>query len=137
MSSQESDSLTDSGSLSDNKWVSAVGDTLYLAQADEQGNVNGLLQMQLDGNNGAKSKGEIPFSQDSYSSAYFSVLEDGTVYAADADGFFRCDAGDTNWQKLLQGIDTGFLCRISGAGILWHCRTAVYTHGLEVRAGIK
>lgn len=108
VSSQESDSLTDSGSLSDNQWVSAVGDTLYLAQADEQGNVNGLLQMQLDGNNGAKSKGEIPFSQDSYSSAYFSVLEDGTVYAADADGFFRCDAGDTNWQKLLQGIDTGF-----------------------------
>ena len=61
VSSQESDSLTDSGSLSDNKWVSAVGDTLYLAQADEQGNVNGLLQMQLDGSNGAKSKGEIPF----------------------------------------------------------------------------
>lgn len=108
VSSQESDSLTDSDSLSDNKWVSAVGDTLYLAQADEQGNVNGLLQMQLDGSNGAKSKGEIPFSQDSYSSAYFSVLEDGTVYAADADGFFRCDVGDTNWQKLLQGIDTGF-----------------------------
>ena len=108
VSSQESDSLTDSGSLSDNKWVSAVGDTLYLAQADEQGNVNGLLQMQLDGNNGAKSKGEIPFSQDSYSSAYFSVLGDGTVYAADADGYFHCDAGDTNWQKLLQGIDTGF-----------------------------
>ena len=108
VSSQESDSLTDSGSLSDNKWVSAVGDTLYLAQADEQGSVNGLLQMQLDGNNGAKAKGEIPFSQDSYSSAYFSVLGDGTVYAADADGFFRCDAGDTNWQKLLQGVDTGF-----------------------------
>ena len=108
VSSQESDSLTDSGSLSDNKWVSVVGDTLYLARADEQGNVNGLLQMQLDGSNGAKSKGEIPFSQDSYSSAYFSVLEDGTVYAADADGFFRCDVGDTNWQKLLQGVDTGF-----------------------------
>lgn len=50
----------------------------------------------------------IPFSQDSYSSAYFSVLEDGTVYAADADGFFRCDVGDTNWQKLLEGIDTSF-----------------------------
>ena len=108
VSSQESDSLTDSGSLSDNKWVSAVGDTLYLAQADEQGSVNGLLQMQLDGNSGAKAKGVIPFSQDSYSSAYFSVLEDGTVYAADADGFFRCNVGDTNWQKLLQGIDTGF-----------------------------
>ena len=30
-----------------------------------------------------------------------------------------------------------FPCRISGAGILWHCRTAVYTRGLEVRAGIK
>lgn len=108
VSSQESDSLTDNGSLSYNKWVSAVGDTLYLAQADEQGNVNGLLQMQLDGSNGAKAKGVIPFSQDSYSSAYFSVLEDGTVYAADADGFFRCDVGNTNWQKLLQGIDTGF-----------------------------
>ena len=108
VSSQESDSLIDSGTLADNKWVSAVGDTLYLAQADEQGSVNGLLQMQLDGNNGAKAKGVIPFSQDSYSSAYFSVLEDGTVYAADADGFFRCDVGDTNWQKLLQGIDTGF-----------------------------
>lgn len=87
VSSQESDSLIDSGTLADNKWVSAVGDTLYLAQADEQGSVNGLLQMQLDGNNGAKAKGVIPFSQDSYSSAYFSVLEDGTVYAADADGF--------------------------------------------------
>ena len=108
VSSQESDNLIDSGTLADNKWVCAVGDTLYLAQADEQGSVNGLLQMQLDGNNGAKAKGVIPFSQDSYSSAYFSVLEDGTVYAADADGFFRCDVGDTNWQKLLQGIDTGF-----------------------------
>ena len=108
VSSQESDNLIDSGTLADNKWVSAVGDTLYLAQADEQGSVNGLLQMQLDGNNGAKAKGVIPFSQDSYSSAYFSVLEDGTVYAADADGFFRCDAGDTNWQKLLEGIDTSF-----------------------------
>lgn len=108
VSSQESDSLTDSGSLSDNQWVSAVGDTLYLAQADEQGSVNGLLQMQLDGNNGAKAKGVIPFSQDSYSSAYFSVLGDGTVYAADADGFFHCDAGDANWQKLLEGIDTSF-----------------------------
>lgn len=54
VSSQESDSLIDSGTLADNKWVSAVGDTLYLAQADEQGSVNGLLQMQLDGNNGAK-----------------------------------------------------------------------------------
>ena len=51
VSSQESDSLTDSGSLSDNKWVSAVGDTLYL----EQGNVNCLLQLQLDGSNVAKS----------------------------------------------------------------------------------
>ena len=108
VSSQESDSLIDSGTLADNKWVSAVGDTLYLAQADEQGSVNGLLQMQLDGNNGAKAKGVIPFSQDSYSSAYFSVLGDGTVYAADADGFFRCDVGDTNWQKLLEGIDTSF-----------------------------
>ena len=108
VSSQESDSLADSGSLSDNQWVSVAGDTLYLAQADEQGSVNGLLQMQLDGNNGAKAKGVIPFSQDSYSSAYFSVLGDGIVYAADADGFFRCDAGDTNWQKLLQGVDTGF-----------------------------
>ena len=108
VSSQESDNLIDSGTLADNKWVSAVGDTLYLAQADEQGSVNGLLQMQLDGNNGAKAKGVIPFSQDSYSSAYFSVLEDGTVYAADADGFFHCDAGDTNWQKLLEGIDTSF-----------------------------
>lgn len=108
ISSQESDSLSDSGNLSDNKWVSAVGDTLYLAQADEQGSVNGLLQMRLDGNNGAKGKEVLPFSQDSYSSAYFSVLEDGTVYAADADGFFRCNAGDTNWQKLLEGIDTGF-----------------------------
>lgn len=61
VSSQESDSLIDSGTLADNKWVSAVGDTLYLAQADEQGSVNGLLQMQLDGNNGAKAKGVIPF----------------------------------------------------------------------------
>lgn len=108
VSSQESDSLMDSGSLSDNKWVSAVGDTLYLQQADDQGSVNGVLQMQLDGNNGAKSKGVIPFSQNSYSSAYFSILEDGTIYAADADGFFRCAAGDTSWQKLLEGIDTSF-----------------------------
>ncbi len=108
VSSQESDSLTDSGYLSDNKWVSAAGDTLYLAQADAQGSVNGVLQMQLDGNNGAKVKEVLPFSQDSYSSTYFSVLEDGTVYAADADGFFRCDAGDTNWQKMLEGIDTSF-----------------------------
>lgn len=61
MSSQESDNLIDSGTLADNKWVCAVGDTLYLAQADEQGSVNGLLQMQLDGNNGAKAKGVIPF----------------------------------------------------------------------------
>lgn len=108
VSSQESDSLTDSGSLADNREIIAAGDTVYLQQGDEQGSVTGLLQMQPDGNNGAKSKGVIPFSQDSYSYAYFSVLDDGTAYAADADGFFRCDAGDTNWQKLLDGIDTSF-----------------------------
>ena len=108
VSSQESDSLVESGSLADNKWVSAVGDSLYFQQADEQGTVNGILQMQLDGNNGAKTKEVLPFSQDSYSYAYFSVLEDGTIYGADSDGFFRCDAGDSNWQKLLEGIDTSF-----------------------------
>ena len=108
VSSRESDSLTDSGSLADNREMIAAGDTVYLQQGNEQGAVTGLLQMQPDGNHGAKSKGVIPFSQDSYSYAYFSALEDGTIYAADADGFFRCDAGDTNWQKLLDGIDTSF-----------------------------
>ena len=80
-----------------------MGDTLYLAQADEQGTVNGLLQMQLDGNNGAKAKGVIPFPRTAIALLISVCWEDGTVYAADADGFFRCDAGDTNWQKLLQG----------------------------------
>ena len=138
VSSQESDSLTDSGSLSDNKWVSAVGDTLYLAQADEQGNVNGLLQMQLDGNNGAKSKGEIPFSQDSYSSAYFSVGWETaqSMRRMQTDSSAATQAILTGRSCFRESIPV-FLCRISGAGILWRCRTAVYTRGLEVRAGIK
>lgn len=119
VSSQDSDTLTDGGNMAGNQWIDAVGDTIYVQQTDAQGAVSGLQQLQLDGNSGAKSMGALPFSQDSYSYAYFSVLEDGTIYAADADGFFRCGAGDTNWQKLLEGIDTSF--SLSG---LW-CRDIV------------
>lgn len=108
VSSQENDSLEESNNRLDNQWSSAEGDTFYLLQTDEQGAVNGLACLKVDGNNGIRPEKVLPFSQESYSYAYFSVLEDGTVYAADADGFFRCEAGDTNWQKLLDGMDTGF-----------------------------
>ena len=108
VSSQENDSLEEGNNRLDNQWSSAVGDTLYLLQTDEQGAVNGLAGLKVDGNNGIKPEKVLSFSQESYSYAYFSVLEDGTVYAADADGFFKCEAGDTNWQKLLNGMDTSF-----------------------------
>ena len=108
VSSQENDSLEEGNNRLDNQWSSAVGDTFYLLQTDEQGAVNGLACLKVDGNNGIRPEKVLPFSQESYSYAYFSVLEDGTVYAADADGFFKCEAGDTNWQKLLNGIDTSF-----------------------------
>ena len=108
VSSQENDSLEEGNNRLDNQWSSAVGDTLYLLQTDEQGAVNGLACLKVDGNNGIRPEKVLPFSQESYSYAYFSVLEDGTAYAADADGFFKCEAGDTNWQKLLNGIDTSF-----------------------------
>lgn len=137
VSSQESDSLTDSGSLSDNKWVSAVGDTLYLAQTDEQGNVNGLLQMQLDGSNGAKRRKCFLFPR-TVTALLISVCWETaqSMRRMQTDSSAATQAILTGRSCFRESIQV-FLCRISGAGILWRCRTAVYTRGLEVRAGIK
>lgn len=137
VSSQESDSLTDSGSLSDNKWVSAVGDTLYLAQTDEQGNVNGLLQMQLDGSNGAKRRKCFLFPR-TVTALLISVCWETaqSMRRMQTDSSAATQAIPTGRSCFRESIQV-FLCRISGAGILWRCRTAVYMRGLEVRAGIK
>ena len=137
VSSQESDSLTDSGSLSDNKWVSAVGDTLYLAQADEQGYCERICCRCSWTETAGQKLRECFLFPGQLQLCLFQCAGDGTVYAADADGFFRCDAAIPTGRSCFRESIPVFLCRISGAGILWRCRTAVYTRGLEVRAGIK
>lgn len=69
--------------------IVAVGDKVYQCIID---NTDSVTALEIR-NNSQKVEETIPFSQDKSSYVYFDVLEDGTVIAADADGFFRCEAG--------------------------------------------
>lgn len=86
-------------------WIESVGGKVYQWTMDDMGNADGLVSWQPGKENEAVT---IPFSQGKMSYAYFSILEDGTAIAADADGFFRCEKDGTDWKKLINGADTGF-----------------------------
>ena len=76
---------------------------MYLAQADEQGLCERICyRCSWMETTGQKLRECFLFPRTAIALLISVCWEDGTVYAADADGFFRCDAGDTNWQKLLQ-----------------------------------
>lgn len=86
--------------------ILTAGDKCYLPVMDNMGTISGLecWDVNLSGETQM-----IPFSQEnSTSQTYFSILADGAIVAANADGFFQCDAGDTNWRKILDGADTSF-----------------------------
>lgn len=86
-------------------WVEACGDQIYQYNMGNTGEVISLVIRQYDQ---ITSMEAIPFSQGKSSSVCFHVLEDGTVIAADADGFFKCAADGQEWEALLDGVDTSF-----------------------------
>lgn len=88
------------------EWIEAVGDRYYLQTRDSMDAVNGVEIHQSGQDNAMET---IPFSQEKSGYAYFSIMENGDIIAADADGFFRCKEGDTNWEKLIEGSDTSFV----------------------------
>ena len=78
-------------------WIEVVNGKEYQKQYDEFGcDVEGI----------SIDQETIPFGQEKMSEVYFSVLADGSVMAADADGLFSLESGDTNWKKLLDGTET-------------------------------
>lgn len=85
-------------------WIAAVGEVIYQYTMDDMGEVNALkIRSQKQG-----AIHSIPFAQEQSGYVYFDVLEDGAIIAADADGFFRCEAGDNDWKKVINGADTSF-----------------------------
>lgn len=86
------------------EWITASGDRIYQYTVDNVGDVTAVEVR----NQKQEILQSIPFSQEQSGYVYFDVLEDGTVIAADTDGFFRCEQGDTNWKKIIAGSDTSF-----------------------------
>lgn len=86
-------------------WITSVAGEIYQYTMDNTGNADGLVCWQPGKEEEAVT---IPFSQEKMGYACFDILADGTAIAADTDGFFRCERGSTDWQKLMDGADTSF-----------------------------
>lgn len=105
--------LPEDGSIVDSQEINgyyasgmvANGDNFYLMTQDDMGQVNSVECWQQGK---TAPENTISFSQDKSGSCYMSTLADGSIVIADGDGFFKCKAGDTNWQKLIEGADTSF-----------------------------
>lgn len=81
------------------------GENLYLAALDNGGGVNSIEKWKGGESNNSEI---IPFDRSSPVGIEFCVLPDGTLISAGGDGIFRCEAGKTEWEKLLDGSETGF-----------------------------
>lgn len=87
------------------EWIASRGEMLYQYTMNDMGEADAL---EIRSCNQEAVVDTIPFSQEKSSGVCFEVLEDGAVIAADADGFFRCEAGDANWKKIINGAETSF-----------------------------
>lgn len=85
-------------------WIAAVDDRIYQYVMDNMGAVT-AVEVRTGEQEVLES---IPFSQEQSGYVCFDVLEDGSIIAADTDGFFQCAKGDTNWKKVIDGTDTSF-----------------------------
>lgn len=79
------------------------GTNLYLCSED----VSGALIEKRENGSGADPAGLV-FPQSGSGSLSLCVMKDGTLIVAGTDGIFRCKAGETDWEKLLDAGDTGF-----------------------------
>lgn len=97
--SQESFGEYDGNVLSD-------GENIYLLGLSGGGGIS-QVEKRLGGKK--ESAELIPFGQGSFlSEVSLCVTRDGILIAAGSDGVFRCKAGETEWEKLLDGMDTDF-----------------------------
>lgn len=87
------------------EWIASQGGMLYQYTMNDMGEVDAL---EIRSCNQGTVADSIPFAQEKSSGVCFDVMEDGAVIAADGDGFFRCEAGNTNWKKIVNGADTSF-----------------------------
>lgn len=86
--------------------VLSDGENIYLFALSGGGGVSQVEKRP----GGRKDSAElIPFGQGSVmSEASLCVTGDGSLISAGSDGVFRCKAGETEWEKLLSGMDTDF-----------------------------
>lgn len=85
--------------------VLSDGANIYLLSMDNGGGIAGLEKRPGGKTDAAEL---IPFGQNSKSSTSLCVTKGGTLISADADGIFRCRAGEKDWEKLLAGPETDF-----------------------------
>lgn len=83
------------------------GENIYLYSNSSIGEADIKLQKCKDGKPGGAET--ITFSE-SMSGVQFCALKDGTLIAAGADGIFRGkqSSGNTEWEKLMEGVETDF-----------------------------
>ncbi len=80
------------------------GKNVYITLMNASGNVSGIEKW-IDGK--ADGAVAIPYSESS-ANAFFCALGDGTLISAGSDGIFRCQTGSTDWEKLIDGVETDF-----------------------------
>ena len=81
------------------------GENAYLLAANSSGTIKGVEKW-IGGNHGDVT--EIPFGQSASYGIQLCVLPDGTLFSADGDGIFKCEAGAEDWIKLVSGMETSF-----------------------------
>lgn len=84
--------------------VLSDGTNLYLMDQSGSGSMSGIEKWK--GGDGGDTE-NIPLGQ-SMAGMSACVMQDGTLITAGADGVFRCKAGETDWEKLLNGSETAF-----------------------------
>lgn len=83
--------------------VANTGDHYYLMAVDGNENVKNV---QIFGTDSDTPLNTIAFAQESTGTSYMDVRKDGTMFIANIDGIFQCMDGSTNWEKLMEGVDT-------------------------------
>ena len=81
------------------------GENVFLLSYNSSGMIKGVEKW-MGGSPGDVT--EIPFEQSASYGVQICAMPDGTLFSANGDGIFRCDAGAEDWIKLISGMETSF-----------------------------
>ena len=105
--SGEDGSVLDSKQLMENYEDGMItdGENAYLLAYNSSGSIRGVEKW-IGGSRSDVT--EIPFGQSGSYGIQLCAMPDGTLFSADDNGIFRCDAGAEDWIKLISGMETSF-----------------------------